>query len=388
MNSATRTGPAPAAPAGGIELFRVFGVRIRVDPSWFLIFALILATLAFGHFPRVAPGEPAASYWLAGGLAALLFFGSILAHELAHSLVALRAGIPVTEITLFLFGGVSRMQHEPRRPATEVAVAIAGPLASFALAGLFAALAWASRGAAWLTTEILAYLGWVNLAIGTFNLLPGFPLDGGRVLRALVWWKTDSLRRGTRVASNAGQALAIALMVLGALEIAAGALVGGLWLILIALFLRSLARAGYRELVLRGLLEGVEVERVMVPREELVTVPPELTLRQLVDDYLLGLGHRAFPVVEGGRTLGLVSSEDVRRVPKDAWSATTVRQAMTPLQREATVAPDDSMLVAVQRLQPAERKRLLVMHDGELDGLLSHSDVTRFVELHSLTASG
>src|SRR5688572_4135923 len=285
----------------GIDLFRVFGVQIRLDPSWFLIFALIFVTLAYGHFPQVAPQAGALSHAAAGLVAALAFFASILLHELAHCWTAKRAGLPVEEITLFVFGGVSRITQEARTPGVELWVAISGPLMSFALGALFVLLAFAAGDGPVLTGRVLSYLAWTNVALGVFNMLPGYPLDGGRVLRAIVWRATGSLRRATKVASRAGTAVALLLMFLGALQILAGAFVGGLWMIVIAFFLRGLAKSGYEDLVLRNLLAGVEVERVMVPSAELVTVSPDLRVSELLERYFLERGFRAFPVVEGGR---------------------------------------------------------------------------------------
>jgi Zn-dependent protease/CBS domain-containing protein len=368
----------------GIDLFTVLGVRIRLDPSWFLIFALIFATLAFGHFPQVAPASSALGQLLAGLVAALAFFGSILVHELAHCWTAKRAGLAVEEITLFVFGGVSRITQEARTPGVELWVAISGPLTSFALAALFLSLAFALGGEPVLADRVLSYLGWTNVALGVFNMLPGYPLDGGRVLRAMVWRATGSLRRATKVASRAGSAVALLLATLGALQVLAGALVGGLWMIVIAIFLRGLAKSGYEELVLRNLLADVEVERVMIPSAELVTVAPDLRVSELLERYFLEHGYRAFPVVEGGRTIGLVSADDVRRAGGRRAATLTVREVMAPADERTTIPPHASMLTAVERMRPERRKRLLVVEDGHLEGLLSQSDISRFVEVRSL----
>ncbi|MEN8160354.1 MAG: site-2 protease family protein, partial [Myxococcota bacterium] len=278
---------------GGFPLFRVAGIQIRVDPSWFLIFLLIWWSLGAGYFPRTQPEAGALQSWAAGLLAALLFFVSLLIHELSHSLVARRAGQEVRTITLFLFGGAAEMTSEPEDPATEFRIAAVGPLASFVLAALFALTARSLPDA---TPELLVgvvrYLGWVNLALGVFNLLPGFPLDGGRMLRAVLWWRTGSLRRASRVATEAGKGLGLGLAILGGLQIFAGALVGGIWLVLIGLFARGLAESSYQSLILRQLLGQVAVEDVMV--RDPVCVPPDLTLARLVDEYVLGHGFRGF----------------------------------------------------------------------------------------------
>lgn len=219
---------SPAAARRGLALFRLGGIQIRIDPSWLMILALIWWSLSAGYFPRTHPEAGGAWLWAAGLLSALLFFVSLLLHELAHSLVARRAGLEVSSITLFLFGGASEMVGEPDDPRTEFRIAIVGPLTSFALAGFFWALGLALAGVAPdLLLGMVRYLAWINLALGVFNLLPGFPLDGGSVLRALVWWRTGSLRRASGLATRAGKGLGIGLALLGGLQIFSGALVGG-----------------------------------------------------------------------------------------------------------------------------------------------------------------
>jgi Zn-dependent protease/predicted transcriptional regulator len=377
------TQPGVRAGTGAFDLCRVTGIRIRIDRSWFIVFLLVMSSLSLGYFPGLAPSESVASHWFAGLLATLLLFGSILLHELAHSWVAMRAGIRVPEITLFLFGGVSRMEQEPKTPAVELRVALAGPLMSFALALLFWLVARVAAGGPWLAAVIPGYLAWINLALGVFNLLPGYPLDGGRVLRSLVWWKTGSLPRATKVTSSAGEVLALLLMILGGFQILSGALIGGLWLFLIAVFIRSQARVGYTDLVLRSTLSDVEVERVMVPRERLVVVPSWITLRELVDDYFLGRGYRGLPVMDDGHPIGLVSTEEVRRTDKKTWDRKTVADVMSDLD-ERTIGPHDSLLEALKRITQSRYRRLLVMEDGELLGLLSAGSISRFVELRTL----
>ncbi|MHA7839580.1 MAG: site-2 protease family protein, partial [bacterium] len=235
----------------GLSLFRVGGIQLRIDYTWFFIFLLVFFGLATGYFPRFHPEHSTAVHWAASFVTTILLFTSIVLHELSHAWMARSAGIPVPTITLFLFGGVSEMTEEPSEPSTELRIAAVGPLMSFALAGVawlahMALTPWASE----LVSGIALYLVWMNLALGIFNLLPGLPLDGGRILRALAWKRSGSLQRGTRIAATAGKGIAIGLMILGGLEIFAGALVGGIWLILIGLFLRGTAEAGYQNLVI------------------------------------------------------------------------------------------------------------------------------------------
>lgn len=370
----------------GIGLFRVAGILIRLDYSWFFVLALLVWSLAAGYLPAVWPERPTELYWLAGLGAALLFFLSILLHELAHALMARRHGIRVGAITLFLFGGVSEMQEEPLRPKQELWIAAVGPLTSILLAALFFAIA-ASLPASppSLALVVCSYLAWVNAALAIFNLLPGFPLDGGRVLRALIWWRTGSLRRATRTAANVGKGLALAIMALGAVQIFAGALIGGLWLLFIGMFLRGMAARGYQSLVMRQALDDAVVGQVM--RRDVVTVEPALPLRTLVDDYFLAHGYRSYPVTEGTKVLGLISIEDVREVPRDRWHDVRVGERMRPAGPESVVTPETPLGDALRKLGGG---RLLVLRgDGALAGMLSKEGLSRFVEIrHVLGDAG
>ena len=366
----------------GWSLFAIRGIRVRLDPSWLLIFALILASVSLGWLPRAVPGRPWLDYGIAGTIATLLFFLSILAHELAHAFAAQRAGIVVPAITLFLFGGVSHMERETTTPRDELRVAAVGPLASFVLAGGFWALHRALAGSPPLASAVALYLAWINAALGVFNLLPGLPLDGGRVLRAVAWWRTGSLRRATRIASNAGKGLALGVVLLGALQLFSGALLGGMWLILIGMFLRNLAEASYQGMVLSQSLEDVKVRDVAL--RDPVTVPPDLTIRKLVDDYLLTRGYRSYPVVEGGQPIGLIALDDLRGTPVEQQESLTVRERMRRLDQVASVPPDLPLADALRRLGGATGS-LLVMRGDRLEGLLTKSALLRFVEIrHAL----
>lgn len=362
----------------GLPLFRIRGIQIRLDYSWLVIFFLVWASLAAGYFPRVAPEASASAYWVTGLLGTLLFFASILLHELAHSLVAQRNGLEVPSITLFLFGGVSEMREDAKTPKAEFWIAIVGPLASFALAlafGALYALLPASEGS--LVRHVVGYLAWINAALGLFNLLPGMPLDGGRVLRAAVWGFTGSQERGSRLAADAGKGLAFGLMALGAIEIFMGGLLGGLWLILIGMFLRTLAGASYRGLALRKALSDVPVERFMT--RGVVTVPAEASVRELVDDYILGLGYRGFPVLRSGRVVGLVSLADVKDVPAAEREGTRVEARMTPLGEEARVAPGTPLDAVHERLLRGGLGRVVVMRGDELLGMVTRTGLDRLV---------
>ncbi len=369
-----------AAGSTGLTLFRVFGIRITLDFSWFVVFTLVFVALAAGYFPRHFPGYEAQAYWLAGLAATLLFFASVLLHELSHSLVAIRAGLEIPEITLFIFGGVAKMGEEPRDPRVELRVALVGPLCSFVLAAFFALLKGAVAGMVPpLFTAVAGYLAWINLALGLFNLIPGFPLDGGRVLRALLWWKTGSQTYATKVASDFGKGFAVALMLLGGLQIFAGALVNGLWLLFIGMFLRSMSVQGYEELVIRKALESVPLTEVMV--REVVQVPPDLPVSQLVHDYILRFGYRGFPVAAEGRILGVVSLNQVRQIPREQYEQVAVQEVMEPLGESLIISPDATLAEALGRMLRGGEERLLVMEGGRLRGLITKTGLLRFVQL-------
>jgi Zn-dependent protease len=385
VDRSASTSPSDAGFSASIPLFRISGIRIQLHVSWFLIFALLLWSLAAGYLPNAYPGRSPVTYWLAGAVATLMFFVSILLHELAHSLVALRHGIDIPSITLFVFGGVSRLGKEVTRPDVELKVAIAGPLASFALAFVFAVLRMvtspAGGEAAGLLAVVFGYLALVNGLLGFFNLLPGFPLDGGRVLRAVLWWWTGSFERATRAAAESGKLVGLFLIVLGALQIFFHMLVGGFWFILIGLFLRGMASANYESVLLRRALGNVRVGEVML--REVVTVPSDLTLKRLTEDFILGLGYRGFPVVDDGEVRGLISVNEVARVPRERWDELRVKDAMVPVSPGLCVAPSEPLVDALVRVTQAGG-RSLVLEEGRLVGMLTKDALTRFVELRKL----
>jgi len=370
---------------GGIRLLRIAGIPITVDYSWFIVALLVVWSLSAGYFPRRYPGESPGEYWLAGAVTTLLFFCSILVHELSHSLVAVRSGIRIPGITLFIFGGVSRLSEDPKNPTTEFKIAIVGPLSSFMLALLFRLIAYGLAGnRPPLVVAVFEYLAFINLALGLFNLVPGFPLDGGRVLRAFWWWKTGSVTRATKVASDWGRGFAISLMLLGALQIFAGNLLGGMWFIFIGMFLRGAAAAGYEDLVLRRSLEGVQVQEVMV--RDVVTVSPDLPLDRLVEEYFLKKGYRGFPVVEDGRTVGLVSIANLSPALERDRPRRTVREIMVPLTDACLIAPEASLNEAIRKMSLGGLGRLLVLRDQRLAGMITKTGLLRMLEMRRILA--
>ena len=356
---------------------RIAGIEVRIDSSW----AVIALLITYSMYLRLSVLYPELKGGGAVGLAvlsAVLFFGSVLVHELAHSLVAQARGIRVQDITLFLFGGATRARVESRGPGDEFLIALVGPLTSGLLAGLFGIVAGLGRD---LLTRPLAgtfgYLAWTNLLLAAFNLVPGFPLDGGRLLRSAIWKTTGSLGRATQIASVAGQGVGWLLVAAGVASLLAGDLAGGIWFAFIGWFLVQAARSSYQELQLQQLLRGVEAEDVMAAN--LRRIPPELSLQDAVDDYFMRYDHGAFPVEEQGRTIGLLTLRGVRRVPREQWPTRRVRDHMVPLGDQVVVAPDARMDGVLGKLQDGETGRVLVVQDGEVVGIITPSDLTRWL---------
>ena len=328
------------------RLFRLFGISINVDPSWLLIFFLVAWTVG-GLFAKVAPDLTPESAWGLGLFTALAFFACIVLHELGHSLVARRTGIPVENITLFLFGGVAEIGGEPPSPGKEFGMAIAGPVVSAVLAAVFWALSVAGAQQGWpvVLRLVCEYLAYINVAVLLFNMVPAFPLDGGRVLRAALWAGTGSLRKATRWASRGGQAFAWLLIVWGLFQTFSGygAGFGGLWLVLIGFFLNTAARQSYRQVVVRQALEGVPVSRLM--KADAVTVPPTLSLAEWVEQYVYRQQQRAYPVVWDGVLKGVITTADLSAYPRDEWDLRTVGEAM---HRDVRAVEDVSFMRAVR----------------------------------------
>lgn len=364
----------------GIGLFRIGGIEIRIDYSWFIIFALVFFSLSAGYFPHHYPDQETLTYWLGGLLATLLFFASILIHELSHSFMARHYGIEIRAITLFLFGGMAQISEEARDAKTEFRIAIVGPFTSFALALVFwAVMRLVAQAGTGMLVVIFEYLAWINLALGIFNLLPAFPLDGGRVFRALWWWRKGSLTQATKVASDMGKGFAFALMLLGGLQIFAGALVGGIWLILIGMFLRGMAEGGYQEVLLRRYLTDTRTGEIMV--EAAVSMPPDISIEEAVSDYFLRYGYHGFPVVENGRVKGVISLSTLKNVSPDRRGTTTVEDCMMQLDESLQVGPDTSLSEALGKMTRESVGRLIVMRDNQMIGLITRTGLLRFLEV-------
>jgi Zn-dependent protease/predicted transcriptional regulator len=356
---------------------RIAGIEIRIDSSWAVI-ALLITYSMYLRASVLYPELSGSGAVALGILATVLFFGSVLVHELAHALVAQARGIRVQDITLFLFGGATRARVESRGPGDEFLIALVGPLTSGLLAGLFAIVAGLGRD---LLSRPLAgtfgYLAWTNLLLAAFNLLPGFPLDGGRLLRSAIWKATGNLARATRIASVSGQGVGWLLVAAGVAFLLAGDLAGGIWFAFIGWFLVQAARSSYQDLQLQQLLRRVEAEEVMAG--DLRRIPPEVSLQEAVDDHFMRYDHSGFPVEEQGRTIGLLTLRGVRRVPREQWPTRRVRDHMVPLSDQVVVAPDARMDNVLGKLQDSEAGRVLVAQDGEVVGIITPTDLTRWL---------
>lgn len=343
------------------HIFTIAGIEIRLDLSWFVIAALIVWSLSFGYFPTLLPEAPPGLLWVLGIVAMLGLFGSLLLHELAHALVAMRDGLGIRGITLFLFGGVAELETEPRSAASELRIALAGPAMSFALAAGFAALArlLPMFGAAEAAPALASYLAAINLMLAVFNLLPAFPLDGGRVYRALLWYRSGDLIGATRRATRLGQGLALGLMIAGGGLFFLWGVAGGLWLVLIGLFLWSAARATYQQQLVRARPHRRTAGALMSRHP--VTVPPEMTLAVLADEVMLRRGVSYVPVVEQGRVLGYVDNGILQGIDREHWEVTQVGDVFVETGPQDLVADDMPVESLLRRMQLNPAHKLMVV---------------------------
>ncbi|HWP30018.1 MAG TPA: site-2 protease family protein [Chloroflexota bacterium] len=364
---------------GSYRLGRIAGIDVNIHVSWLLAFGLVTWSLAHSVFPANYPRWAPGTYWTLAVVAALLLFGCVLLHELSHSFVARALGLPVAGITLFVFGGVSTIQGEAEEPGDEFWMAFVGPLTSFALAALAWLLLRTLDGGRTPLAALLAYLADVNLLLGIFNLIPGFPLDGGRVLRSILWGVTGNLRQATRIAARVGQGVAY-LFILGGIVLSfQGALLSGIWLVFIGWFLLNAAEASARE----GATPRLRRQPVgALLRTRPVVVPADLSVAELVEQYMLGQGARAVMVADDGRLVGLVSLTDVKRVPPSQWASTPLHAVMTPAAQLVVVTPESSLQEALARLAERDVNQLPVVRDGVLVGMLSRADVIQYLQLY------
>jgi len=362
------------------QIGKIFGISIRIDYTWFVVFALVALSLS-SYFPKVYPYWQPMTYWFMGIVTALIFFGSVLAHELAHSLVSKARGVPVQSITLFIFGGVAKITDEPKGPGGEFWMALAGPATSVGIGIIFGVLYLATGRAKTPFAALAQLLSYINLVVAVFNLLPGFPLDGGRIFRSIVWRITGNLRKATRIASGLGRIVAYLFILWGVWRVLSGNLFGGIWIALIGWFLENAASSSYRQLAVREMLQGVKVSEVMM--SDCPRLPKGLTVRQLVDEYILRTTRRCFPVVDNSHVLGIITLHSVKEIPRDQWETVRVEEAMAPLDELKTVHPDDDLYTVMQQMTEEGVNQLPVVEGGQLMGMVARDNLVGFLNARS-----
>ena len=372
---------------GSISLGRVFGIPLRLHYTWFVIFALVTVSLVTN--PWIGPPyPPIAQRIILGVLTSLLFFASIVTHELAHSILAIRNKIPVKDITLFVFGGVSQITKEATHPRAELSIALVGPLTSLALAGIFYGLYLLLNVAGQsLAASLTWWLACINVVLAVFNLIPGFPLDGGRIFRAFVWHKTHDYHRATRVASRVGRGIAYAFITGGIVLIfVLQRWFDGMWLILIGWFLNDAARASYQQVLLRDALVGITARQVTDYASPLI--PPHTNLMELVEQYVLPTGRSCFLISWGVDLEGMVTLQRIKKIPRTRWATTTAQDIMTPASKLKVAHADQDLLGVLQEMNGESANHIPVMEAGQVIGIINREDVARFLRTRAEFGTG
>lgn len=360
----------------GLSLFRIRGIPIRLHSSWFLILALLTWSLANSFYTPQGGGFSSGMAWLAGLVTGLLFFGSVLAHELGHAFGALRERVPVRSISLFFFGGVAQIGHEPKSAGAEFRIALAGPLVSLGLAAIFAGLGTLSAGDLSLYGPV-SYLARINLILATFNLIPGYPLDGGRIFKAIVWKFTGSSYRAMRIASSTGQIAALGFIAYGIFQVFTGSFVSGLWMGFIGWFLLEAAGGALAQSHMQERFGDIEVEQVM--SRSYPTVPEDLTLDGLAMLALKNPGIPAFVVKDQGVSIGIITSHELRSIPRHTWRWVIAREAMRPWERFTLFSPDTPLLLALQQMEEMDQTIAPVVLGNQIRGLLSRENAMHYL---------
>ncbi len=365
------------------RLFKLFGFQVSLDASWVFLLLLVTWSLARGFFPNRFEGLTKTTYWIMGAVAALALFLSIVLHELSHSLVARRYNVTIRGITLFVFGGVAQMEDEPPGPQAEFAMAIAGPLMSIVLALFFYGLSRLaeSLGMATGMFGVLRYLAIINGILAIFNMVPAFPLDGGRVLRSAIWKARGDLISATRISSRVGSIFGIGLIALGVLNVLRGSFIGGMWWFLIGIFLSNAARSSYQQVLIRATLDGVSIKRFM--KTDIMTIPPSTTIAKLVDEYVYRYHHKMFPVVERGTLKGCITTRQLREIPRAQWETGTVGDYVQHCSGNNMVSPDTEARKVLDMMKKTGNSRLMVVDGTKLVGIVSLKDLLEFIAVKS-----
>jgi Zn-dependent protease len=359
-----------------IPLGRIFGIVVDLDYSWFLVFGLMTWVLAVSYYPAEFKNWSPGEYWLMGALTAIMLFVSVLLHELGHSVVAVRFGIPVPRITLFIFGGVSQIAAEPTSAAMEFWIAIAGPVVSFALA----AVSWELRAVLASVPPLLAlakYLALINFGLGVFNLIPGFPLDGGRVFRAIIWAVSKNFRRATSIAVFTGRFFGFLMIFVGVWQALAGHFLNGMWTAFIGWYLESAATSQVQEQKVKDLLTGHKVSEIMT--RDCTQISDDLSLQELVENHILAGGHRCFVVTHGEKTVGLVTLSEIKAVPRSSWPTTNVTQVMIPSEKLISTSANAEAWTTMENMERNGINQLPVVERGRLIGVFSRDDLVHYL---------
>ncbi|MBD3413794.1 MAG: CBS domain-containing protein [Candidatus Aminicenantes bacterium] len=364
-----------------ISLFKLFGFHVKMDFSWFILAILIIWSLARGLFPHFYEGFSATTYWIMGVAGALGLLFSIVFHELWHSLIARRYGLPMKGITLFIFGGVAEMSEQPPSPKAEFFMAVAGPLASIVLGSglLIISLFSDGLGLSKAIKGVIEYLAWINLILAGFNLIPAFPLDGGRVLRSVLWGWKENINWATNIASKIGSAFGFALILFGVFQVIAGNFIGGAWMFLIGLFIRSSSQMSYKQMILRNSLSGQKVDQYM--NSDPAAVSPDINLEELIEEYIYKYHYKMYPVVDQGSLVGCVELKNVKDIPKEDRSSTKVREIMEGCSESNTIRSDEDAEKALSHMQQNKRSRLMVVERDQLVGVISIKDLMDFLSV-------
>lgn len=364
---------------GSFRIGRLFGVDVSIHWSWLFIFFLVTWSFAEGILKEFFADWTTGQRWVTGAIIALVFFSSILMHELSHALMSRRLGLPVHGITLFVFGGVAHLTREAETARDEFLIAVVGPATSLAAAAVFG-LGWLVLKGPWPGVGgVSGQLAVINAVIAVFNLLPGFPLDGGRVFRSIVWWRKKNRLAATRTAARTGEIVAYLIMAAGVLQLFSGYLIGGMWFILIGIFLRGASAASYEQLVIETTLSGITVGEVM--QRQLNVVPPDASLQTVVDDYVLARNARCFVVLVNAELAGLLTLTDIRNVPREEWPLTSVWRAMTPVERIVTLSPADTVARALMLMSERDVNQIPVVRNRDVVGMIHRGDVMRLIQI-------
>jgi len=363
---------------GGFNLGKVFGIQFRLHYTWFIIFVFLIVSLSWQFFPVYYPGWSPWIYWVIGVIATILFFTSLVAHELAHSLVGRVNDIPIKSITLFIFGGVAQMTREATKASAELKMAAAGPACSLAIGGMFGLLWMLTRGVIEPVAAMAYWLAQINVILAVFNLIPGFPLDGGRVFRSLMWHFSGNYQRSTRIATRVGQGVGYTFILGGILIMfLLNEWLGGVWLAFIGWFLQNAASISYRQTQWREALRGFTASQVMT--SDYIVVPPNVTVDQLVQRYVLPTGQRFFPVADEGRFMGILTLHNIKSVSQSDWDMTQIEEIMLPVDQLKVASPEQDALSVVEQMGESGINQMPVVNEGRVIGLVTRDNLVRFL---------